>query len=216
MEFKETVSKCALKAFFTSVVFFALMGLNSCTTTETPTTALNEREGSIQGTRLGQSIGGLGPGDVIAITFSGAPELNQRQRIRGDGKVSLPKIGDVVAGGKALATFQNELVAKYRQHLQDPSVVVSRESTAAVVYVGGGVVSPAKVQLDRPMTALEAIMEAGGFSPAGNPKSVVVVRNDGANRTRFVLDLRAALNGSSTSPFYLKPFDVISVTKRVW
>ena len=191
------------------------MILPSCTSTESPTTELNESEGRLPGSRLGNPIGGLGPGDVIAVNFSGAPELNLRQRIRGDGKVSLPMVGDVVAGGKRLAAFQSELRGRYAKHLKDPSLVVSRESTAAAVYVSGGVNNATKVVLDRPMTALEAIMEAGGFSPAANPRKVVVIRSDGVSRKRFVLDLRSALD-QATSPFYLRPFDVVDVSKRVW
>jgi polysaccharide export outer membrane protein len=194
-----------------------LLALTSCVGTEPPTTAQNMREGALQGGNSASQIGGLGPGDVIAVTYNGAPELNLRQRIRSDGKLSLPLVGDVVAGGKALSKFQSELIAKYRAHLQDPSLVVARESTAAAVYVSGGVNTPTKVSLDRPMTALEAIMEAGGFSPAGNPKTVVVVRNNGQQRKRFVLDLDATLSsGGATSPFYLRPFDVITVKERVW
>lgn len=188
--------------------------LGACAPTEQPTTELNA-QGGLPGSRLGNPIGGLGPGDLIAINFSGAPEMNLRQRIRGDGKVSLPMVGDVVAGGKSLAKFQSELTSRYKKHLQDPSLVVSRESTAAAVYVSGGVNSPKKVVLDRPMTALEAIMEAGGFSPSANQKKVVIIRSDGVNRKRFVLDLRSALDGSS-QPFYLRPFDVIEVSMRMW
>src|SRR5205814_3791931 len=44
----------------------------------------------------------LASGDVVKLTFSAAPELNQSQKIRVDGKLSLPLIGEVDAGGKTV------------------------------------------------------------------------------------------------------------------
>ena len=53
-------------------------------------------------------------GDVIKLTFPGAPELNQSQKIRTDGKVNLPLIGEVQASGKTVPELQNELVQRYK------------------------------------------------------------------------------------------------------
>src|SRR5436305_14055947 len=44
----------------------------------------------------------LSPGDVIKLSFPGSTDLNQSQKIRTDGKVSLPLIGEVTAAGKTL------------------------------------------------------------------------------------------------------------------
>src|SRR5437879_12109048 len=41
----------------------------------------------------------LAPGDVIKLTFAAASDMNQTQKIRVDGKVSLPLIGEVTAAG---------------------------------------------------------------------------------------------------------------------
>src|SRR5437870_9247300 len=48
-------------------------------------------------------------GDVVRLTFPGAPELNQSQKIRADGKINLPLIGEVDAAGKSIGSLQNEL-----------------------------------------------------------------------------------------------------------
>src|SRR6266404_479433 len=52
----------------------------------------------------------LTPGDVIRLSFPATPDLNQSQKIRADGKVSLPMIGEVTAAGKTLGEFQSELI----------------------------------------------------------------------------------------------------------
>ena len=159
--------------------------------------------------------GDIGPGDVLSVSYAGAPELNNTQKVRADGKVSLPIIGDVSAGGKSLSSFQAGLASMYKKHLQEPKVVVTMVTTAAGVYVSGEVRGPAKVPLDRPLTALEAIMECGGFSPTADPRKVSVVRTVGGAHRRYNLDMTEALSGKAAA-FYLKPYDVIYVGQRVW
>lgn len=160
--------------------------------------------------------GNLAPGDEISLSFSGAPELNTKQKIQPNGKVSLPTVGDVTAAGRSINSLQATLTSLYQPHLQDPTVVVSLESAAAGVYVSGEVLRPGKIPLDRPMTALEAVMEAGGFSKFANPKQVIVVRNQGGKQQRYVLNMNDALTGLETSPFYVRPFDVIYVRQSAW
>ena len=160
--------------------------------------------------------GNLAPGDEISVAFSGAPELNTKQKIQPNGKVSLPTIGDVTASGRSINSFQTELTSLYQPHLQDPTVVVSLAGAAAGVYVSGEVLKPGEIPLDRPMTALEAVMEAGGFTKLANPKQVIVVRNQGGKNLRYVLNLNDALIGAESRPFYVRPFDVLYVKQSVW
>jgi len=158
----------------------------------------------------------LAAGDEIRFSFSGAPELSSKQKIQANGKVSLPTIGDVSAAGKSITAFQSELGTLYQPHLQDPNVIVSLETAASGVYVSGEVLRPGKIPLDRPMTALEAVMEAGGFSKFANPKQVIVVRNQGGKTQRYVLNMNEALYGSDSSPFYVRTYDVIYVKQSKW
>ena len=160
--------------------------------------------------------GNLAAGDEISVSFSGAPELNTKQKIQPNGKVSLPTIGDVTAAGKTINGFQSTLTSLYQPHLQDPTVVVSLESAAAGVYLSGEVLRPGKIPLDRPMTALEAVMEAGGFTKFANPKQVIVVRKQDGKNKRYVLNLNDAFTGSESGLFYLRPYDVIYVKQSAW
>ncbi len=160
--------------------------------------------------------GNLAPGDEISVSFSGAPELNTKQKIQPNGKVSLPTVGDVSAAGRSINSLQASLTSMYQPHLQDPTVVVSLESAAAGVYVSGEVLRPGKVPLDRPMTALEAVMEAGGFSKFANPKQVIVIRKQNGRQQRYVLNMNDTLSGMESSPFYVRPFDVIYVKQSAW
>lgn len=158
----------------------------------------------------------LAAGDEINVSFSGAPELNVKQKIQANGRVSLPTVGDVGAAGQSLTGFQEQLTSLFQPHLQDPTVIVSVESAAAGVYVSGEVLRPGKIPLDRPMTALEAIMEAGGFTKFANPKQVIIVRNQRGKNQRYVLNMNHALSGMDSSPFYLRTYDVIYVKQSNW
>lgn len=159
--------------------------------------------------------GTLSPGDVIQVSYPGAPELNTTQRVSANGRVSLPKVGDVSASGKSVASLQSQLTGMYASHLQNPTVLVAVETAAAGVYVSGEVVRPGKIPLDRPMTAFEAVMEAGGFSKFANRKQVVVVRNEGGKQQRYPLNLDDTINHGGSS-FYLRPYDTVFVKQSRW
>lgn len=160
--------------------------------------------------------GNLAAGDEISVSFSGAPELNTKQKIQPNGKVSLPTVGDITAAGRTINSFQSTLTSLYQPHLQDPTVVVSLETAASGVYVSGEVLRPGKIPLDRPMTALEAVMESGGFTKFANPKQVIVIRKQGGRQLRYVLNMKDTLSGMENSPFYVRPYDVIYVKQSAW
>lgn len=162
------------------------------------------------------AVGGLAAGDVIRLSYPGAPEFNQTLRVQADGNVGLPMVGNVAVSGRSASALQSALTQMYAAHLNDPTVVVSLEQAAASVYVSGEVGQPGKVPLLRPTTALEAVMEVGGFSKLANPKKVYVIRNEGGSQRRYVLNLAEPLSGAGTRAFYLRPYDVIYVERSRW
>ncbi len=159
----------------------------------------------------------LREGDVLKITFPGAPTLDQAAiQIRRDGKISLPQGGEIAAAGKTPADLEKELLKLYESQLVVKQVSVSLSSSAYPIFVIGAVLRPGKVMADRPMSAFEAIMEAGGFDFAkANTKAITVLRegSDGKVAT-YTLNMRAVLDGKPASPFYVKPSDVIYVREK--
>ena len=157
----------------------------------------------------------LHEGDTVRISFPGAPNLNTVQQIRRDGKVSLPLVGELKAAGLTPAGMEKELVKLYGPQLQTKEVTVTLDSSAFAVYVGGAVLRPGRITSDRPMTALEAIMEAGGFDyTKANLKSVAVIRRENGRTSRYTLNLKRVLKGEQGDPFDLKPADIIIVPER--
>jgi polysaccharide biosynthesis/export protein len=158
----------------------------------------------------------LSPGDVIKLSFPATPDLNQTQKIRADGKVNLPLIGEVTAAGKTLLEFQNELVRLYKPQLRNSEVVVTLESGIMQVVVSGAVVKPAKLQFDRPTTVFQAIMEAGGVNEFGNLNKVRLIRTVNGEQQSQVLNLTPTLKGENTQAFYIKDGDVIFVPQSLF
>ena len=153
----------------------------------------------------------LSPGDVVSLAFSGAIQFNQTQKIRLDGQISLPIIGEVMAAGKTPANFRDELTKQYESELQDPEVIVSLIRSAAVVYVNGQVAIPGKVVLDRKMTVFDAIMEAGGFTILANKKKVILTRQAAGKRKHYLLNFK----DTQAQVFYVRPYDTITVSERL-
>ncbi len=155
-------------------------------------------------------------GDVIKLSFPGAPELNQSQKIRTDGKVNLPLVGEVDAAGRTIPTLQSELVRRYKSELKTSTVIVTLESSVTEVIVSGAVGHPARLTFERPTTIFQAIMEAGGVSEFGSLRNVHLVRlMNGAQHTQ-VLDLRPTVSGQTTRPFYVRDGDVIYVPRSIF
>jgi protein involved in polysaccharide export with SLBB domain len=158
----------------------------------------------------------LAPGDVIKLSFPAAPDFNQTQKIRADGKVSLPLIGEVAAAGKTVVEFQNELVRLYKPQLRNSEVVVTLESGIAQVVVSGAVARPAKLTFERPTTIFQAVMEAGGVNEFGNLRRVHLIRIVNGEQRTQVLDLRPTLAGKATNALYVRDGDVIYVPQSMF
>lgn len=157
----------------------------------------------------------LREGDILRILFPSAPNLNASQQIRRDGKITLQLVGEVDAAGLTAAQLEKALIEKYRSQLTSPEVTVAVESSSFSAFVTGAVIKPGKITSSRPITALEAIMEAGGFDYVkANLKAVKVIRNEGGKVNNFTLDLKRVIDGKETQPFYLKPSDIVYVPER--
>lgn len=157
----------------------------------------------------------LSPGDTLLITFPGATNLSGMHQVGSDGAITLPYIGVVTAVGKTPSEVETELRERYSKELRDSEVLVSLASSTSLVYVTGSVLRPGKVAMTRPLTALEAIMEAGGYSETANLNKVGVIRWEDGKNVRYTLDLMPSLQGQATEPFYLKPRDIVEVPRKV-
>ena len=153
-------------------------------------------------------------GDVILISFPAAPDLNTSQKIRRDGRITLPLIGEVEVSGLTPTELETALLALYDKQLVTKEVSVTVTSSSWTFYVNGAVLSPGKQVSDRRLTALEAIMEAGGPSPSANLKKVTIIRQEGDKRTTHKLNMKDVLAGKKKNVFYIQPSDIITIPEK--
>ena len=158
----------------------------------------------------------LSPGDVIKLSFAEETDLDQVQKIRRDGKVSLPLIGEVTAAGKRVIDFQQQLINLYESHLDNPDLAVTLESGVANVIVSGFANRPGKYAFDRPTTVYQAVMEAGGVSDYGSASNIHLTRIiNGVQRTETI-NLRQSIHGNPIYPEYVQDGDVIYISRSLF
>jgi protein involved in polysaccharide export with SLBB domain len=157
----------------------------------------------------------LKAGDVVEIKFAYASQFNENQTVRPDGKIELQLIGEVVAQGKSPSELRKELIGLYSTQLKHPELaVVVRSFYERRIFVGGEVNKPGPIDIPGEMTALEAIMQAGGFNlEKAEVRNVVVVRNLEGRMVGQSLDFKEALAGREAQPFYLQPRDIVYVPR---
>jgi polysaccharide biosynthesis/export protein len=86
--------------------------------------------------------------------------------------------------------------------------------SASFVFVTGAVARPGRMTYDRPITALEAVIDAGVDYSKANLKNVVVIRSENGKQERHQLNLKLRLQGQGGEPFYLKPSDIVFVREK--
>jgi len=157
----------------------------------------------------------LSPGDVIKASYADESIPDQTQKIRRDGKVSLPLIGEVTAAGKRVIDFQHELVRRYEGQLESNEVLVTLENGTATVTVAGFANKPGTYPFDRPTTVYQAVMQAGGVSDYGSPSNIHLTRVIGGAQLTETVNLRPAIRGQALRPEYVQDGDVIYIG-RSW
>jgi len=154
----------------------------------------------------------LREGDTLKISFPGAPNLDTTQQVRADGKIVLPVMGEMAVVGMTPAALEKELVSRYSTQLLSKEVTVAVEASGFVVYVTGAVLRPGKISSNRPLTALEAVMEAGGFDYAkADQKAVKVIRHENGRASSYTVNLKLEMQGRPGGNFSLKPADIVFV-----
>jgi polysaccharide export outer membrane protein len=196
-----------LNIVFAGLMMAAALAFTGCATNETTlpaTSGTNHTEAVI-----------LREGDEVKIAFPGSPTLDTTQQIRRDGKITLSLVGEVSAAGLTPDALQTNLIALYAPQISSKEVNVSLVSSSFPVFVNGAVIHPGKILSDHPLTALEAVMEAGGFNyNSANLKAVKIIRNEKGVMKNYQINLQEVLDGKSDKPSYLEPGDIIYVPER--
>lgn len=157
----------------------------------------------------------LAPGDIVEVKFLYWPELNENQRIRSDGKISLQYLGAVPVVGFTPEQLAADLEQRYRAEIKDPQIeVIVREQADRKIYVGGQVHNTGIFDLTHRMTLVQALVAAGGIlDEHANSGQVLVIRHRDGKRFTSAVDVRERLRQSSPEAVYLAAGDIIYVPR---
>jgi len=158
----------------------------------------------------------LSPGDVLKLSFAEESDLDQTQKIRRDGKISLPYLGEVNAAGRRVIDLQRELTHRYDDYLDNPEVLVTVDNGAGTVIVSGFANKPGAIPFDRPTTVYQAIMEAGGVSDYGSASNIHLTRIINGVQLTETINLRPSIHGQPIYPKYVKDGDVIYISRSLF
>jgi polysaccharide biosynthesis/export protein len=104
----------------------------------------------------------VGRGDEIQIDVSGRPELQSKQVVGPDGRITLPLAGEVMLAGETRSGAAKKIEATLSSYYANLSVLVTvTKYTANRVLVLGAVDHPGPVIFDGAPTLLEAITRGG-------------------------------------------------------
>ena len=127
-------------------------------------------------------------GDSIDVTYYYHPDNNQANLlVRPDGKIYLPLIGEVQAAGLTAPQVAEEIIKRSSTSLRDPKVAVNvRTLNPTRVFVGGEVFKPGFVVYTPGLTAVQAVMQVGGWKDTADLQEVVLLQkiNEGSNEYR--------------------------------
>ncbi len=119
----------------------------------------------------------LYPGDTIDVNFRFTPEFNDEVIVGPDGRVTLKSTGEIQLAGLTLNEARTKITHESEAKLANPEVaVLLKDFERPHIIVAGEVQTPGRFELRHPITALQAILQAGGPKDDGALGRVLLFR----------------------------------------
>ena len=116
-------------------------------------------------------------GDSVSVTVYREPDLSlQGQRVRSDGTIAMPLLGDLQVGGLTSKQLQQLITERLADgYLKKPNVTVIVEQHR-LYYIKGEVENPGGYAFVDGLTVEQAIAVAGGYTERASRSKFTVVR----------------------------------------
>lgn len=164
----------------------------------------------------------IGVDDQLQISVWHNPDLSVSVPVRPDGKITVPLIGDVEAGGRTPEEVSGEIKDKLKAYVRDPQVAVILTDLRSHEYlsrvrVTGAVRAPISIPYRQGMTVLDAVLAAGGTTPFAAPDHTELYRKTGTGTQAYAVRLDNILQkGELKTNYPVQPGDVITVPQRAF
>lgn len=164
--------------------------------------------------------------DRIRVGVFQEPDLDIIARVDMKGTVNLPLLGQIKVQNLTINDAEKIIESAYRdgRYLRSPQVTITVEEYAPrEVSIQGQVRNPARYTLpiEQPMTVLELVTRAGGFTDTarGTAVSVTRIKEDGTKEV-FTVDVESLIKGKNRAragdnSLILLPGDIVYVPERL-
>jgi polysaccharide export outer membrane protein len=157
----------------------------------------------------------IAPADVLEVRVWKNPEITVQQPVLPDGTISVPLAGVVTARGLTTAQLEDVLAEKLSEYITAPevSVVVTQVNSKRVAVIGEVVrVGPQDLGLNSRI--MDALANAGGFTPYSNKRKIKLIRRvaDGGEIAYWFNYERYRGGSAPGTNVLLQPGDVIVVS----
>lgn len=169
------------------------------------------------------------PGDALQLEVQEDASLNRNALVLPDGRISVPLVGTVQAGGRTVDQVRSDISQRLTSNFASPPTVFIGVSTIAKpagrrgpasareisVYVLGEVSKPGKLEVKPGTTVLQLFAQMGGFSDFASTKRIQLRRTSAGVETVHIINYRALERGAALKGIgTLADGDVIIVPQR--
>ena len=151
-------------------------------------------------------------GDTVGIRAYEQEAFSTSVKVRRDGRIALPLIGEITAAGKHPNEFAREIEVRLKEFIVSPRVTVNVEQWQPVTVTAiGEIAHIGAVTLEPPARLIEAIAQAGGPNDFADRSRIFVLRQfPKFQRIRFTYD-SIVHNEEGAAGFPLRTGDVIVI-----
>jgi polysaccharide export outer membrane protein len=155
----------------------------------------------------------IGAQDVLDVSVWKEPDLSRQVPVRPDGKISLPLLNDVQAAGLTPTELAAQITTGLDKFVTSPQVtVIVSQINSQRIYILGEVSHVGAYVLLPGMTVLQALSNAGGFTPFSNLKSIYVLRQENGKPQKYFFNYKEVVSGKKAEQnIELKAGDTIVV-----
>lgn len=148
----------------------------------------------------------LGVADKVRVNVFGEAALTGEFLVGGNGKISLPLIGETQASGLTIGEFQAEVAEALRNGFITEPRVSAEVLNYRPFYILGEVNTPGEYPYTNSLTVLNAVATAGGFTYRADNRRVFIKRADADGEEEFPL----------TTATRVAPGDTIRIRERLF
>ena len=155
----------------------------------------------------------IGAGDELNINVWKEVDLNlESARVRIDGKVTFPLLGDLQAEGLTTIELKQKIETKLRKFVGSPSVTVTLlNSDSKKFYILGEIAATGEYPIIKNLTVMQAFAIAGGFTEWASKKEILLFRKENGKERTIKIDYRDIVKGDFSKNIPIQADDTIVV-----